>query len=211
MALGPGSGRGVVGRVLAHSALAKSALCVFGVVALATAAAQPPDDPRIATSREATARFQQELSGRLMAAMAAGGPVEAIAVCSEEAPAIAARLSAELGAQVGRTGLRLRSPENAPDGEERVVLEQFERAVRAGATEPPEHFAVTAAGGARYMKAILAQPPCLVCHGAAVAAPIQEALAKRYPQDRAVGFAAGDLRGAFVIEWPVGADAHLTE
>ena len=188
--------------MVARQLAVKGALLVLSVAACAAAAAQSSDDPRLATSRDATARFQQELSGRLMAAMAAGGPVEAITVCSEEAPEIAARLSAELGAQVGRTALRLRSPANAPDSAQRAVLEQFVRVVRAGATELPEHFAVSPDGGAFYMKAIVTQPPCLVCHGDAVAAPIREAIAEHYPEDRAVGFAVGDVRGSFVIEWP---------
>jgi hypothetical protein len=182
----------------------KSLVITVGAAVLgpALASAQPAADTRVAASREAAARFQQELGARLTAAMSAGGPVEAINVCSVDAPGIADRLSAELGVRVGRTALRVRSAANGPDDEERVVLEDFERAVRAGATEPPEHFGATADGGFRYMRAIITQPPCLVCHGTDIAPPIREAIAEDYPQDEAVGFAAGDLRGAFVITWP---------
>lgn len=54
------------------------------------ASAQPSADVRVASSREAAMRFQQELSVR-----------------------------------VGRTALRVRSAANAPDDEERVVLEDL--------------------------------------------------------------------------------------
>jgi hypothetical protein len=57
-------------------------------------------------------------------------------------------------------------------------------------------------GSARYLKAILVQPQCLACHGGPLAAPVKAAIASRYPGDRAMGYAAGELRGAFVVEWP---------
>jgi hypothetical protein len=165
-------------------------------VALAT------DDPRLAQSREIAARFQKELSGKLMSAMSAGGPVLAITVCNKDAPAIAARLSAETGAQVGRIALKVRNPPNAPDAGERAALEDFERSVKAGVKETPEHFDAASDGSARYLKAILMQPPCLACHGSTLAPEVKATVAKHYPADQATGFAVGDLRGAFVIDWP---------
>jgi hypothetical protein len=38
-----------------------------------------------------------------------------------------------------------------------------------------------------------------MCHGSDVPEAVAEAIAKRYPQDRATGYSAGDLRGAFVV------------
>ena len=45
------------------------------------------------------------------------------------------------------------------------------------------------------------QPMCLNCHGEkAVLAPgVQDALNKIYPDDKAVGYKEGDLRGAWHI------------
>ncbi len=39
--------------------------------------------------------------------------------------------------------------------------------------------------------------PCLTCHGAreSLAPELRQALARRYPEDAAVGYAVGDLRG----------------
>jgi hypothetical protein len=153
------------------------------------------------------ARFQGELSGRLIEAMAAGGPVRAIEVCSREAPAIAARLSADSGAAFGRVALAVRNPGNAADAGEREVLEDFRREIEAGTTEAAWKFEVAPDGAARYMKAIVTQPLCLACHGRELAPDVQSAIAQFYPADRATGFAAGDLRGAFVVHWPsAGAD-----
>jgi hypothetical protein len=171
-------------------------------VVLFIAGAAQADD-RLARSRAIAAEFQQTLGGELKAAMADGGPVRAIEVCADVAPRIAARFSAETGADVGRTALRVRNPDNAPDAGAQAVLEDFADRVAAGATMPIEHFEPrTADGGMRYMSAIVLQPLCATCHGATLAPAVAEAVAERYPHDAATGFEVGELRGAFLIDWP---------
>jgi hypothetical protein len=133
--------------------------------------------------------------------LAAGGAVDAIAVCSLEAPQISTRLSADSEARVARTALKVRNPANTADAAARGVLETFRAELAADATKIPEHFEAAADGTARYMRAIVMQPLCLVCHGAAVAPDVRTAVSRLYPADEATGFAVGDLRGAFVVEW----------
>jgi hypothetical protein len=169
-------------------------------VAASCAMAQD-DDARASQSRQLVTTFQQELGARLTAALAAGGPVEAIAVCNLEAPQISARLSADSGARVARTALKVRNPTNTADAAARGVLEAFRSELAADATKIPEHFETSADGAARYMRAIVMQPLCVVCHGTAVAPELQAAVSRLYPADEATGFAVGDLRGAFVVEW----------
>jgi hypothetical protein len=168
----------------------------------ASCATAQDDDARAARSRQIVTTFQQELGARLTAALAAGGPVEAIAVCNLEAPQISARLSADSEARVARTALKVRNPANTADAAARAVLEAFRSELAADATKIPEHFETSADGTARYMRAIVMQPLCTVCHGAAVAPEVRAAVSRLYPADEATGFAVGDLRGAFVVEWP---------
>ena len=60
----------------------------------------------------------------------------------------------------------------------------------------------------RYMKAIpMGAVPCLTCHGAPEPALNAEIL-RLYPQDRATGFAPGDLRGAFTVSMPASAPVY---
>lgn len=179
-----------------HQALLLCAVLATFVAGAAT------EDPRLLQGRDIAARFQQELSAKLSAAMTSGGPVEAIEICNADAPGIAARLSAETGAKVRRTALKLRNPANAPDSAERAALEDFDRRVRSGAAQPIESFVTAGDGSARYLRAILTQPPCLACHGPHLSAEVKDAVARHYPADRATGFNAGELRGAFVVEWP---------
>ena len=161
----------------------------------------------IAEPAALAARFQQELSAKLQAAMQSGGPVNAIAVCRDEAPAIASRLSRQSGWQVKRVGTRVRNPlSGVPDDWEQRELAQFQQRLRGG--EAPNQIdrleIIDDAQGqtARYMKAIVTAPPCLACHGArdAQSPALREALERDYPHDAATGYAAGELRGAFSLQ-----------
>ena len=55
-----------------------------------------------------------------------------------------------------------------------------------------------------YVEPILLQPPCLACHGEALAPDLAARIAELYPADRATGFRVGELRGVFWIELPAG-------
>ena len=83
-----------------------------------------------------------------MAALATGGSVEALAVCNLEAPQISARLSADSGARVARTALKVRNPANKPDAAASAVLEEFRSELASDATKIPEHFETSADGAA---------------------------------------------------------------
>ncbi|MDE0005678.1 MAG: DUF3365 domain-containing protein [Rhodospirillaceae bacterium] len=169
---------------------------------LASLSSKAQDDERLALSRDVAAQLGQELSAALLAALGTDGPVEAIEVCSVEASPVAARLSEQAGARVGRTALRIRNPENAPDEEAREVMEAFARDLTADAIAPPEHFEARPDGSARYMSAIVTQPLCVTCHGSEIAPEVATTIAEHYPMDQATGFAVGNLRGAFIVEWP---------
>ena len=176
-------------------------IALGGTLAVAAAAAGTPD--RIAAGREIAQDFGTELRSALEAAMAEGGPLAAIRVCNEEAPAIARAAAEQWGANVGRTSTRLRNPANAPDAHERAVLADFAAIVAAGDAEPPlDRLETLPDGRVRYMSAIIVQPPCLACHGDNLAPQVAEAIDALYPEDEARGYALGELRGAFTITWP---------
>jgi hypothetical protein len=160
----------------------------------------------VGKSRELSTQLGKELKTELGAAIEKGGPVAAIEVCRSRAPAIAARLSAESGARVGRTALRVRNAGNAPDDLERAVLEQFAGDLAAGRVEGPLEaaFEIKREGGIErhYMRAIPTEALCLTCHGDTLAPELAAAIARDYPGDQATGFKLGELRGAFRVVWP---------
>ena len=163
----------------------------------------------ISASRETVKEFMQTLKQELQTGMQDGGPVNAISVCNLTAPAIANTYSIRNGWDVGRTSLKVRNPDNAPDTWERSTLESFEERKRAG--EDPmkmEHYEVVRKDGIselRYMKAIPTGQLCLACHGEQVDSTVKTRLKKLYPQDQALGYRKGDIRGAFTIRQPLSA------
>ncbi len=152
-----------------------------------------------ARSGQISDAFGKRLKTELQAAMSQGGPANAVDVCKEQAPRIAAALSRESGAKVRRTSLRFRNPGNAPEPWEAQVLRDFDNA-----DNPDEltYFEASEDGVARYMRAIPTAPLCLACHGEQLDPSVAEMLAREYPHDRATGYRAGEIRGAFSISWP---------
>lgn len=158
---------------------------------------------RAAASQAAIQNFASTLQGELVAAMQKGGPVEAIDVCKQRAPEIAAGISEDTGWSVGRTSLKLRNPENAPDEWERAVLQNFDDRLAAGtpAAELTHQEVVTEGDDTvfRFMRAIPTGGVCLTCHGSELGGDIQHALERLYPNDQATGYAEGQIRGAFTV------------
>lgn len=160
----------------------------------------------VARSRAMAQTLGSELKAELGSALKAGGPVSAIAVCKTRAPEIAARLSRESGADVGRTALRVRNPANAPDDFETLLLQQFSSELASGKFTPPLQAAVEINRGGmierRYMQALPMDAVCVSCHGPSLAPELAAVIGREYPDDAATGFEPGQLRGAISIIWP---------
>jgi len=188
-------------------------LAVLPLAALSCASsAQPqPAAPELARdwtdeSRALVQQLGSELKAELTRVMSERGSVAAIGVCRDKAPSIAARLSAESGARVSRTALRVRNPANAPDELQRALLEQFAGELASGKFQGPLEAAFEINRGGqverRYMRAIPMDAVCVTCHGKVLAPELAAAIAAQYPDDQATGFEPGQLRGAFSVVWP---------
>jgi hypothetical protein len=147
------------------------------------------------------------LQGELFAAMKNGGPVKALDVCRVRAPEIAAATAAGTPWKISRTAVKVRNASNAPDAWEKAKLEEFGKRLAAGEEIAAlETFEVVETEGKptfRYMKAIGTTSPCLNCHGSALKPEVAAKVKELYPEDQAVGFAAGQLRGAFTLSRPL--------
>jgi hypothetical protein len=156
-----------------------------------------------AQARAAVAAYSSALKSELSAAMQAGGPLNAIEVCNERAPAIAAAVSLDSGMDLSRVSLRNRNPGNAPNAWQAAVLEDFEARLATGENIDALTWQEIADSDGRqefrFMQAIPTASLCLACHGEVLAPPVAAKLAELYPDDKATGFREGDLRGAFVV------------
>jgi hypothetical protein len=156
-------------------------------------------------ARDAASAVPPRLLAALQQEIADSGFDGAIGACRDLAPRLAAQASAESGWSIRRVSLKPRNPRAAPDAWERSVLDDFARRNAAGESAASlERDEVVEAGADRefrYMKALPTQELCLGCHGAGeqIGAAVRERLAELYPDDRATGYRAGDIRGALSL------------
>lgn len=188
--------------------LALGAALVTGTAHAQSAVDEPDLTAQVNASRAAARQFGGRLKDALQQAVQSGGPINGISVCHDKAGQIATDLAQNLDMLVGRTSLKVRNPDNAPDNWELAVLKQFEaRKVQGEPTDKLEFFAVIDDDKGqktfRYMKAIPTAVPCLACHGDSISPEVDVRLKELYPNDTARGFREGDLRGAFTIAKPL--------
>lgn len=137
--------------------------------------------------------------------IAKAGPESAIAVCREKAPQMAKAASEQTGWNIRRVSLRQRNPKAVPDAWERAALEDFDRRAAAGESpatlEKSEIVADADRKEYRYMRALPVQTICLACHGVPdqLKPEVTTQLQKLYPNDKAVGYSIGQIRGAMTI------------
>jgi len=158
------------------------------------------DAARLETARRAAKDLFVTLTSRLGDAVAEGGFPAAIGVCRDAAPEIAREVGEEHGVRIGRTSHRLRNPANAPPAWAADLL--ADGGPDPALAEPNVFFAPDGRMGVTLP--IVLKEMCTKCHGGEEEIPAETAaeIDRLYPDDRARGFAPGDLRGIFWIELP---------
>lgn len=187
---------------------AAAAVAVLAGCATDAPAPKPADMSWVPQARAVSTAVPPKLLAVLQEEIAKGGPESAIEACRVKAPAMARAASESTGWTVRRVSLRNRNPKAVPDAWERAALEDFDR--RAAAKEPPatlEKAEVVDVDGRpmqRYMRALPTMALCTQCHGTAdaLSPAVKAKLQALYPQDRATGYAVGEIRGAMTLSRP---------
>jgi hypothetical protein len=171
--------------------------CRAFLLSLAFAAATTQaQDAELAHGAELLAPFKKDLQQALKSGLAEG-PAEAIQVCRVKAPGIADALSVD-GVRMGRSSHKLRNPDNVPPEWVSPIMQGY--LDDASGREPR---AIELDGNRwGYVEPIVVQPLCLACHGSDLAPDVAARISELYPDDKATGFEAGDLRGVFWLEFP---------
>lgn len=110
----------------------------------------------------------------------------------------AQQISAERGWAVQQLAKKHRNPAHALDEEARRLYKQF-----ANSPDLTDTWIRTARDGRkgwRYARRISVESSCLACHGPKEQRP--DFIKTGYPDDRAYGFAEGDLRGLYSVFVP---------
>ena len=107
------------------------------------------------------------------------------------------------GVTVRRVTLKVRNPQDTPDDYERGMLLDLEAKLADGALpkEVAEVVSDDTGSRLRYMRPLVIKGTCLNCHGdvESMDPELRTVLEERYPDDQAVGYQEGDLRGAVSV------------
>lgn len=190
----------------------KKSVIASSVLSLLLAAAGPAlaDEAKLLEeARGIATKMPPKLLEVLDAEVKKSGHAEAMSVCREKAPQMAKAMSEQTGWAIRRVSLKNRNPKAVPDAWEKAVLEDFDRRTVAG--EKPsgmEKGEVVADGDKkyyRYMKALPTQDLCLNCHGTPdrIDPAVKAKLKELYPDDKAVGYSAAEIRGAITLRKPL--------
>lgn len=163
----------------------------------------PPAASPTDTARELIQKAGGLLSSNLLAAIARGGPSNALEFCSLHALNLTRSVGTNPAITLRRVSHKARNPANRADADELAVLKDFQARLQPGVVPAPRW--VTHANGrtSYFAPIVLNQPVCLNCHGRPgdqIQPSTQEILRRLYPTDQAVGFQLGDLRGMWRVD-----------
>lgn len=155
--------------------------------------------------REYAKEYMMGLKSVLMKNIHEGGLLKAVAVCSDTAADLTKIYSDVMEINIKRVSLKNRNTNNYPDAFEKKSIAEFERLMSenklSGTSEIIEKVSENGHEFIRYVKPIIIEAPCLNCHGSnsEITPEIKSIIKKNYPNDKAVGYKLGDLRGIVSI------------
>ncbi|MBK7865822.1 MAG: DUF3365 domain-containing protein [Ignavibacteriales bacterium] len=158
------------------------------------------------TASKAAGEFMKELKTILVAEMKKGGPESALNVCSDTAQEFAKTYSTMKGMELRRVSFMNRNEANVPDDAELMWLKECENMMKAdNFNKDTVFFRVERSAKSNTLhlaKPILLVEECVVCHGTNEQIPgnIKKLIAEKYPNDKAVNFSPGDLRGLVSVK-----------
>ncbi len=165
----------------------------------------PPKAKAASTAKMAAKTMLRTLGNGVVDAAASHGAGGAFEACNPRP--LAAQVKDTMGAEAGWTSARLRNPANqAPDwvleflarhGEGPLKTLAFDKRFVPGPDGEGEVF--------HYVRLLRVEKGCLQCHGGPADIPpdVAAAIAEKYPEDKAAGYAEGDIRGAIWGSIPV--------
>lgn len=144
------------------------------------------------------------LSFRLGRAIADAGLTNAIEFCSVHGIASTESVGVTNQVTLRRVTHLPRNPQNRADTNETALIRRFESELSAGQTPSPVVTPNAPGTVTYYAPIVLKLPLCLTCHGQPETDIKPEVLAqirKSYPADEAKGFALGQVRGLWRVDF----------
>ena len=143
------------------------------------------------------------LSEKLTEQMKLGGPAQAIPFCNVEAIPLTQQLSEEYNVTIKRTSDKLRNQENKPSVRELEIINSYHKLI-AEKKEISPIMEVDSNNNKHFYAPIILKANCLACHGNVdefVSVKTDSIIKSLYPNDKAIAYNEGDLRGIWSIEF----------
>ena len=183
-------------------------LSVLSLLLLIRCSENKPElsEDQLDAMRSTSGDFMKKLKGVLIEQIQTGGVVQAVSVCSDTAQILTNEFGLSRGVFIKRVSLKNRNENNYPDDFEKNVLIKFQLIEKSNELNNQTEYAeITTEDGIkylRYLKPIVLQAECLNCHGSEseVMPEVFDLIAQKYPNDKAIGYKMGDLRGAVSIK-----------
>ncbi len=130
-------------------------------------------------------------------AMQQGGSDHAVEFCNANALSITSKIADNFKSSIQRLSDKNRNPNNA------ISTKQDSLAWQRVKAEKSDFIVQSKNGEKHYYKPIsITMPTCLKCHGSKTDIPesTQKIIAQKYPNDKAIDYKTGDLRGMWKIQ-----------
>lgn len=151
--------------------------------------------------QSSTKLLLQTLGKNMKMHMKHGGPMEALDFCSQEAYTLTESVNKKLpeGVSVKRVSLLTRNPLNTPSADEAKVLQQLQELKKENKPLPKNVVEKVDESTYKFYKPlVIDKAVCLKCHGDVQNKQLKTEISNRYPEDKAMHYKMGDLRGAVV-------------
>jgi len=129
--------------------------------------------------------------------------LKAVEFCSQKAKDVVKEVTKDFpeNVKVRRTAIKYRNPNNKPDATDLEVLNKMESALKAKTLEK-KPMVIDVNGTKRVYVPVIVEKACTKCHGDvnSMNPKVKDVIAKTYPNDKAINFKEGDLRGVVVAE-----------
>ena len=148
------------------------------------------------------ATLVQRLGGEVKNHMQSSGAIGALYFCAQNAQLLTDQIGKESNTQVKRVSLKTRNPVNVASADEQAILNKWETLQNTGQSLP-SHELKTNTQYTYYKPILINNEACLKCHGdIGPESPLGKEIRTIYPEDKAVGYKMGDLRGMIVVTFP---------
>jgi hypothetical protein len=158
------------------------------------------DSVYVQAGKSIVANTFDTLRSSLLTAIGSQGFDGAISFCNEKADPITAMYADSV--TVRRTAIRYRNPANKPDSLELLIFDEMKELMKSVKVPSAKIVRSSSTGEVHYFQPIVLQAMCVNCHGTP-GKEIQKSTLTRiqqlYPDDRAVNFKEGDLRGLWHV------------